>query len=80
VTDENLVEVAALTALEELSLHRCEQVTDRGLAALARGAGAGGLKHLDLWGCSLVSDAGVAQLAHCKVRGRAGLNLMVARA
>jgi hypothetical protein len=63
VTDAELAGLAqlwGLTALQELILKRCTQVTDTGLAHLA---GLTALQRLDLGGCERVTDAGLAHLA-----------------
>ncbi|CAM9651493.1 unnamed protein product [Lampetra fluviatilis] len=73
VTDVGLAYLTARPGLPKLCclrLHSCWEVTDRGVATLARGLPA--LTHLSLSGCSKLTDEGVEMVVACPPAGVAG--------
>ncbi|MBN1974168.1 MAG: hypothetical protein JW787_11050 [Sedimentisphaerales bacterium] len=62
LTDEALAHIAEIPNLEAINLHRSENITDDGIAALAK---LKSLKKLDI-GSSKVTDTGLSYLQACK--------------
>eukprot|EP00850_Spirogloea_muscicola_P003680 SM000015S01180 [mRNA] locus=s15:239146:240404:+ [translate_table: standard] len=77
VTDSGCESLGCCSALEDVDLYRCAQVTDTGMAAIARGCPR--LRQANLSYCARLTDAAFRALAGCRalqnleVRGLQGL-------